>query len=62
MRKRVVEDVIKKDFLLNLLAPYHPMMKPGEKIIKLNLAYPSNKKDEYLTILYYIEEGGVKDS
>lgn len=58
MKQKTVKETVSKGFLLSLLEPFHPTLKPNEKIVNLNF------KNEFNTIeiTYTIAEGGVKDS
>ena len=58
MKSRTVSERVTKDFLLDLLAPFHPTLKSDEKIVSIFLKEDGNA----FIIKYEIVKGGVKNS
>lgn len=62
MKRRKVKEVISKAFMLSLLAPYHPTLKPEEKITDIWFEADPKNSLETFEIGYLIVKGGVNDS
>lgn len=58
MKIRTIKEEVSKDFLLTLLEPFHPTLKPRERITDIN--FENNL--ETIIIKYHVVEGGVKNS
>ena len=58
-KRREIKEKVTKEFLINLLAPFHPTLKTGEKIANLSIKTYMNDFDFVYVI---IEEGGVENS
>lgn len=58
MKIRKVKETASKGFLLNLLEPFHPTLKPGEKIT--DIIFENNL--DTVKINYIIMKGGVTNS
>lgn len=58
-KRREIRDKVSREFLINLLAPYHPTLKMDEQIKNL-FVFETDKN--YVWIRYILEEGGVKNS
>jgi hypothetical protein len=57
-KRREYKEKVSKKFLMSLLEPYYPTLKPGEEITDLSI---TTHLEEYV-FNYIIMGGGVKDS
>lgn len=58
MKTRRVKEEVSKRFLLDLLEPYSPTLKPGEKIVDVSIKEFTNS----FSLMYTVQEGGGKNT
>lgn len=63
MKTRRVKEEVSKRFFLDLLEPYSPTLKSGEKIVDVSIKeiFDREGKDSF-SLMYTVQEGGGKNS